>query len=266
MKPLEGHDLVHAMMAPGAHMLSEAATQRGLEAVYARRADIVGHTEMYEAHSRRALQAAAKAHGYTVVQPRNSKGKWSPTAIVVRNDSFPLVDEGYTFAIPARSTNLPGKGIGHAERGLVTATIDVGGSELSFSVWHGVTGYGRHPISDAEYLAQVEAALRVVRRTSRGWDLALLGADPNYLRTDRSDNRPARAFAEAGLVSVFEEAGKPNLRGRRYAEMWTAIRDGRVSVRDVRVHRDTKTHKNPLDHDPSSVWLDIRQLRPNPGS
>lgn len=252
-------DVLHIINAPGKFVVDKDDSYNCFMKAYALGGHLVGHTEMYEQHTREAFRAACADSGYRPLQPRNLRRKFASTAIAIRKDSpYKVVGTGYEFSIPARSSNLPGAGIGHAERGIVKVTLDIHGRQVTYGQNHFVTGFNMHWMTTKEWYEQLEHAIRFVRSNARGTDMALIGNDPNYRVNDpNTSNKPAEMLDNAGLYSVFATNGLDDP-DRRFNDIWAFKRDRRLRIQKVKQHAP-RPYK--FDHKPRSVWLGIPRLK-----
>jgi hypothetical protein len=161
------------------------------------------------------VRAACDAAGYLLIRPHDRTGRRTREPIVLRKDAVQLVDYGHVWVIPESPGRLSEGG--HEARGITWAEFLWEGNRITHNVFHVLRGYDGELHRDPEILEQIRAIGRQVRRTAEGRSLGFASGDLNHDPDDKSDNLPTRILRDAGLVSAWEDIGRPDTptHGRR---------------------------------------------------
>lgn len=208
-----------------------------LRIILSRKSHMVGTSEIDTQDFREDCKLVAKEKDYQFLCPKDPvSGKHTHEPIFVRND-LEIKSTVFEQIIPPGS--IGGR---HGPRGLTTVRAKWLNNHVSLTWAHWLTDW------DNEYrlkanLKLTRALITRVKQEGLGNRLAWWGGDINWDIDDPTLNLPAKLLREGGLLTVYNELGRPDIGthgGRTIDLVGRYKNDRRVEALGFEVFRDTK--------------------------
>ena len=177
---------------------------------------------------------------------------------LIKRKAAHILHYGGPLAIPRQPG--PAREGGHGPRCNSWIEMQFGDEIITHNGVHFVTAHADHThpgrMRVDQQVKQAHLLGEQMRRQSQGRRIATGSGDLNAVLP--RDKAIDDVFNEYGLTTTSEETGvTTGTHGTtRLDYIWTADRDGRVSVASMKV---LKSRKYNSDHDPVDVWLNIKE-------